>query len=136
MLMDGLFLFMIMAVMDGHLMLFMLAAVIMRAVAVIELRETLHPATIADITAMQAHHLSAQQGKQEEEPMEEMKHGGEYFDSSGDCRALFCVSCSANRDAFGAHLAEPFNKLRNALMNVRGGLEVQQRGGLAHIGGG
>ena len=89
MLMDGLFLFMIMAVMDGHLMLFMLAAVIMRAVAMIELRETLHAATIADITAMQAHHLSAQQGEQEEEPMKEMKHGGEYFDSSGDCRALF-----------------------------------------------
>ena len=71
------------------MLLFMLAAVIMRAVAVIELRETLHPATIADITAMQAHHLSAQQGEQEEEPMEEMKHVGEYFDSSGDCRALF-----------------------------------------------
>ncbi len=93
MLMDGLFLFlfifMIMAVMDGHLMLFRLATVIMRAVAVIELRETLHPTTIADVTAMQAHHLSAQQGEQEEEPMEELKHGGEYFDSSGDCRALF-----------------------------------------------
>lgn len=89
MLMNGPFLFMIMAVMDRQLMLFMLAAMIMRAVTVIELRETLHPATIADVTPMQAHHLSAQQGEQEEEPMEEMKHGGEYFDSRGDCRALF-----------------------------------------------
>ncbi len=52
MLMNGLFLFMIMAVMDRQLMLFMLAAMIMRAVTVIELRETLHPATIADVTPM------------------------------------------------------------------------------------
>ena len=87
--MDGLFVFMIMAVMSGHLMLFRLAAMIMRAVAVIELGETLHAATIADVTAMQAHHLSAQQGKQEEEPMEELKHGGEYFESCSYCPELF-----------------------------------------------